>query len=83
MQTHDNTERADVWAVTGNGDVLFREGVRVNCPEGNAWTQVKADVQFQVRLIQEDQLLRHIFTTLTNIKGHIGRRWRLKSLGAG
>ena len=48
LQTHDNTERADVWAVTGNGDVLFREGVRVNCPEGNAWTQVKADVQFQV-----------------------------------
>ena len=63
MQTHDNTERADVWAVTGNGDVLFREGVRVNCPEGNAWTQVKADVQFQVRLVQGPIVETHIHHT--------------------
>ena len=75
-----------MWAVTGNGDVLFREGVRVNCPEGNAWTQVKADVQFQVCLFDRVKTVKTIREKggfISIIEGRIGWRRRLKGLGAG
>lgn len=47
MNRHGNTDLADVWAVASNGDVLYRDSVRINCPEGAGWTHVKGDVQFQ------------------------------------
>jgi len=39
------------WAVATNGDVLVRQGVTRDCPEGSAWTHVASDILFQVRAI--------------------------------
>jgi tectonin beta-propeller repeat-containing protein 1 len=38
------------WAVATNGEVVVRQGVTRDCPEGTVWTHVASDVLFQVRV---------------------------------
>ena len=36
------------WAVATNGEVVVRQGVTRDCPDGTAWTHVASDILFQV-----------------------------------
>ena len=47
MQTRPGTDIVDLWAVASNGDALYRQDVRLSCPEGASWIHVSSDAQFQ------------------------------------
>ena len=42
-----------MWAIASNGEPLYREGVRGNCPEGSGWRAVPSDCQFQAVTVRE------------------------------
>ena len=47
LQVRPGTEMVDLWAIAADGDALYRDNVRVSCPEGTNWVHVPADSPFQ------------------------------------